>query len=140
MPNRRASTARTRPGQNRTTRPKSRATRPRSARARQLEASVFNLCWQRPSLLTSMPSSEPLRNVFILLFSCVRRKAVVDSSVELSTQQHHRSAEVEIEEQTYGSTNAPVGGAVVGEVGQIERETHRGDRPKHHGNRRAWDH
>src|SRR5215213_437849 len=117
MPNRRASTAKTRPGQKRTTSPNSKATRPRSARARQLAASVFSLwVW------------------------CVRRKPVVDSSVELCAEQHHRSAEVEVEEQTYGSANAPVGGAVVGEVGQVKRKSHRGDRPQHYRERRARDH
>src|SRR5215204_3159695 len=88
----------------------------------------------------SMSSSYPLPTVFILLLWCDRCKRVVDSSVEFRTQQHHRSAEVEVEEQTYGSTNAPVGGAVVGEVGKVNRKPYRRDRPKHYTERCARDH
>src|SRR5215203_758091 len=88
----------------------------------------------------SISSSELFPTVFILLLWCDRCKRVVDSSVELCAEQHHRSAEVEVEEQTYGSTNAPVGGAIVGEVGQVNRKTYRRDRPKHYTERRARDH
>src|SRR5215210_5423701 len=70
MPNRRASTVTTRPGQKRTTRPNSRATRPRNARARQLVARLFNRRPKRPWLLTSVSSSEcvaPARRPFCAL-------------------------------------------------------------------------
>src|SRR5919107_5643352 len=102
-PNRRASTARARPGQKRTTRPNSRATRPRSARTRQLgqACSTFacivlrcpRLC---PPLVCSLLFSSTCSGV---------RKGVVDRSVELGTQQDNRTAQVEVEEQTYGGAN-----------------------------------
>src|ERR687898_1698045 len=88
----------------------------------------------------SMSSSVPLLTAFILLVCCVRCTRMVESSVEFSTQQHHRSTDVEVKEQTYGGTNAPVGDAVVGEVGQVNRKPHRRDRPEHNTECCARDH
>src|SRR5215210_8626806 len=135
MPNRRASTVRTRPGQKRTTRPNSRAIRPRSARARQLKVSVLNLCWYRPSVL--MDASSLDRFLLSWYFCVGARDRIVDRGVELRTKQHHRSADVEVEQQTHGGPEAPVGEAEVGEVGQVEGKGQRGDRPQHYGEGRA---
>src|SRR5215212_7211959 len=72
-------------------------------------------------------------------YSCIRNR-MGDRCVELCTEQHHRSAEVEVEEQTYCGAKAPVSDPVVGEVGQVERKPHRGDRPEHYRERRARNH
>src|SRR5919107_2419223 len=130
MPNRMDRTVSTRPGQKRTTRPKSRAIRPRSARARQLAANVLNRCLYLPSPLMSASSSATVVAGFVF-------GRLVDCCVELRAKQHHRSAEVEIQEQTHGGPDAPVREAEGGKIGQVEGEGHRGDRPQRYGQRRA---
>src|SRR5215212_1847590 len=130
MPNRRDSTVSTRLGQKRTTRPNSRAMRPRNARARQLVANVLNRCLYRPCSLMPVSSSATLTAGFVF-------DRMIDCRVELRTKQHHRSAEVEIQEQTHGGPEAPVREADVGEIGQVEGESDRGDRPQCYGERRA---
>src|SRR5918998_4954452 len=60
------------------------------------------------------------------------REGVVDRRVDLRAQQHDRCGEIEVEEQTHGCSQAPVGDAVVCEVRQVDGEAKRGDRPQNH--------
>src|SRR5215204_1358051 len=57
------------------------------------------------------------------------RDRVVDHRIDLRAQQYHRCSKVEVKEQTHCRSQAPVGGAVVCEGGQVEGETNRSDRP-----------
>src|SRR5215208_1348497 len=138
MPNRRASTVSTRPGQKRTTRPKIRATMPRSARARQLAANVLNLCWYRPSVL--MDASSLDRFLLFGSFCAGVRDRAVDRRVELRAEQHYRRGQIHVEEQANGRPKAPVGDAVVREGCQVEGEPDRGYCPQNHGKRCARYH
>src|SRR5918994_6693772 len=113
MPNRMDSTVSTRPGQKRTTRPNSRARRPRSARARQLVAHVFNRCRYRPSSL--MPASSSVTFAADFVFD-----RIIDRCVEFRAKQHHRSAEVEVQEQAQGGPDAPVGEAKLAKLARVE--------------------
>src|SRR5918998_2721682 len=130
MPNRTDSAVSTRLGQKRTTRPNNRAMMPRSARARQLVANVLNRCRYLPCSLMPVSSSGSLTAGF-------GSDRMIDRRVELRTKQHHRSAEVEVQEQTHGGPDATVREADVGEIGQIEGESDREDRPQRYGKRRA---
>src|SRR5215203_1167975 len=126
MPNRMDSAVSTRLGQKRTTRPNSRVMKPRSARARQLVANVLIRCRYRPCSLMLVSSSATLTAGFVV-------DRMIDCRVELRTKQHHRGAEVEIQEQTHCGPDAPVREADVGEIGQVEGESDGGDCPQCYG-------
>src|SRR5215211_2225632 len=72
-----------------------------------------------------------------LTLRLVIRGATVDRRVHLLTQQQRNRREVEVDEQRDGCAEAPVDHAVVGEVRQVEREPHRCQCPRDHGENRA---
>src|SRR5829696_8039773 len=67
----------------------------------------------------------------------VIRGAAVDRRVHLLTQQQRNRREVEVDEQRDGCAEAPVDRPVVGKVGQVDREPHRSQAPRDHGENRA---
>src|SRR5687768_13324931 len=68
------------------------------------------------------------------------RVGVVDRRVHLRAKQYHRCREIEVEEQTHGGSQTPVGDAVVCEVCQVEGETNRRYGPQNHSQHRPRDH
>src|SRR4051812_6018492 len=66
------------------------------------------------------------------------RGIAADRRVHLLTQQQRNRRKIEIGKQRDGGAEAPVDNAVVGEVRQVERKSHRSQCPRGHRENRTW--